>query len=113
MIKIYGIKNCDSVKKAISFFKKNNLEYELQDFKEKPVDCTDVNKWLTKVSLKVLFNSRSTTYKIHKLKELDLNDSEKVQWLCKENLLIKRPVVEYKDKILVAYDESNYTKIFL
>ncbi|PHS57934.1 MAG: arsenate reductase family protein [Sulfurimonas sp.] len=113
MIKIYGIKNCDSVKKALSFFKKNNLEFSLQDFKTKPVDSSCIKHWLTQIDMKLLFNSRSTTYKTFKLKELNLNDNEKIDWLSKQNLLIKRPVIEYKDKIIIGFNEENYTKVFL
>jgi len=112
MIKIYGIKNCDSVKKALSFFKKHNLEYELHDFKTESLPCKTINSWLTQVDLKTIFNSRSTTYRTLKLKELDPDDDEKISWLCKENLLIKRPVVEYNGKVIVGYNESNYTEVF-
>lgn len=113
MIKVYGIKNCDSVKKALSFFKKHDLAYELQDFKTKQISCDEVNHWLNQVDMKTLFNSRSTTYRNLKLKEMNLNDEEKLTWLCKENLLIKRPVIDYKNKILIGFDETSYTKVFL
>ena len=113
MIKVYGIKNCDSVKKAISFFKKHNLEYELHDFKEKSVSCDIVNSWLKKSDIKTLFNARSTTYRTLKLKELNLDDNSKSEWLCKENILIKRPVVEFEENLLVGFNEDNYKGVFL
>ena len=55
MVKIYGIKNCDSVKKALSFFKENQIEYTLQDFKIDPVSCAEVSSWLEQVDMKTLF----------------------------------------------------------
>ncbi|WP_455755810.1 arsenate reductase family protein [Sulfurimonas sp.] len=113
MIKVYGIKNCDSVKKALSFFKKHNLEYELYDFKEKLVPCEVVASWLNKSDIKTLFNSRSTTYRTLGLKELNLSDSAKLEWLCKENMLIKRPVVEFDSNLLVGFNEDNYKGVFL
>jgi len=113
MIKVYGIKNCDSVKKALSFFKKYNLEYELHDFKEQLVPCEIVTSWLNNSDIKTLFNSRSTTYRTLKLKELNLDDSAKLQWLCKENMLIKRPVVEFDSNLLVGFNEDNYKGVFL
>jgi len=109
MIKVYGIKNCDSVKKAIKFLKDNQLEYTLQDFKTDPVGCDEVKNWTQSVEMKQLFNTRGTTYRTLKLKELDLNDEQKLEWLCKENMLIKRPVIEYsQDKILVGFNEDQY-----
>ncbi len=113
MIKVYGIKNCDSVKKALSFFQKHNLDYELQDFKTQAVGCEKVSSWLDFVTLKQLFNTRSTTYRNLKLKEKNLSEDEKKEYLCKENLLIKRPVIEFNDTVIVGYNEDNFTGVFL
>lgn len=113
MIKIYGIKNCDSVKKALSFFKKHNLEYQLYDFKEKSVSYDTITSWLKKSDIKTIFNSRSTTYRNLKLKELNLDDNEKLEWLCKENMLIKRPVVEFNENLLIGFNEDNFKGVFL
>jgi len=113
MIQVYGIKNCDSVKKATNFFKKHSLEYELFDFKEKEVTLEMINRWLEKTDLKTLFNSRSTTYRTLNLKALNPNDQEKKEWLAKENLLIKRPVVVHNDTLLVGFNEENYKGVFL
>jgi len=113
MVKVYGIKNCDSVKKALKFFKEHDIAYELFDFKAQKLPCAKVDEWLQKVDINTLFNSRSTTYRNLKLKELNLDEAGKKEWLCKENLLIKRPVVEYNDNLLVGYNEDEYKRIFL
>lgn len=113
MITVYGIKNCDSVKKAIAFLKKNNLAYELSDFKEQKPSLEKIESWLEQTELKTLFNSRSTTYRNLKLKELNLDDEQKKEWLAKEPLLIKRPVIEYNGKVLVGFNEENYKRSLL
>ncbi len=113
MIKVYGIKNCDSVKKALSFFKKHNLSYELHDFKSDPIACDKVSSWLKEVDIKTLFNARSTTYRNLKLKEMNLDEAAQIEWICKENLLIKRPVVEFNNKITVGFNEENFKGVFL
>ncbi len=113
MLKVYGIKNCDSVKKALKFFKTHKLAFELHDFKEQSVDCDKISSWLTQVPIKTLFNARSTTFRNLKLKELQLNESGQKEWLCRENLLIKRPVVEFEDKVIVGFNEENYKGVFL
>jgi Spx/MgsR family transcriptional regulator len=114
MINVYGIKNCDSVKKAIKFLKENDLKYTLIDFKTETVDCKTIEPWLKSVEMKQLFNTRGTTYRTLKLKELNLDDAQKLEWLCKENMLIKRPVIEYsQDKVLCAFDEETYKKELL
>lgn len=113
MLKVYGIKNCDSVKKAVRFLKEHRIAYELIDFKSTPVSCPTVQKWLKDADISALFNTRGTTYRTLKLKELGLNDDEKAEWLCKENMLIKRPVIEYGEKVLVGFDQNNYEKVLL
>ena len=112
MIKMYGISTCGSVKKAKKFFNENNIEFEFIDFKKTPVDCNKIDEWLREVEMKLLFNSRGTKYRTLKLKELNLDDEGKKEWLCKENLLIKRPVIEYNNKIIVAFDEDKYKEVF-
>ena len=112
MVQVYGIKNCDSVKKALKFFKENAIEFELHDFKTQELPCQKISEWLTQTDIKTLFNARSTTYRNLKLKELDLDESGQAEWLCKENLLIKRPVVEYKGGVLVGFNEEIYQRSF-
>jgi len=83
MLKIYGIKNCDSVRKAIKFLKSHSIPYEFIDFRETPVDRETIESWLEHTDIKTLFNTRGTTYRTLKLKDLDLTDSQKVTWLAK------------------------------
>ena len=113
MIKVYGIKTCGSVKKALKFFKDNGIEVEFIDFKKTPVGCEKIEQWLQKVEMSILFNNRGTKYRQLGLKELNLDDEGKKEWLCKENLLIKRPVIEYNDEVIVAFDEEKYKALFL
>jgi Spx/MgsR family transcriptional regulator len=113
MIKIYGIKNCDSVKKALKYFEGHNVEYELFDFKKEQITCDMLERWLKNTDIQTLFNSKSTTYRNLNLKELNLDDEQKAQWLCKENLLIKRPVIEHNNGLLVGFNEETYNGVFL
>lgn len=113
MITIYGIKNCDSVKKALKFFKEHDIDFILHDFKEHPIGCDQISQWLQHTEIKTLFNARSTTFRNLKLKELNLDEHGQKEWLCKENLLIKRPVIEVNNKIIVGFKEDIYQKEFL
>lgn len=113
MIHIYGIKSCGSVKKALTFFKNHEIEHIFHDYKTQQLPCTKVEEWLTKTDIKTLFNAKSTTYRELKLKELNLDEHGQKEWLCKENRLIKRPVVEFNGSLLVGFDEENYTRSFL
>ncbi|GAX87614.1 conserved hypothetical protein [Lebetimonas natsushimae] len=112
-MKIYGIKTCGSVKKALKFFNDRNIKYEFHDLKKEPVGCEKIEKWLKKVDINTLFNKRGTKYRQLKLKEYNLNEEAMLEWLCKENLLIKRPVIEQDSgDVIVGFDEEKYKEIF-
>ncbi len=113
MIKIYGIKNCGSVRKALSFFSSHNIEVEFFDFKKSTPSPEKIALWAKKIDMKILMNHKGATYRKLGIKDLELNDEEKLEYLEKELLLFKRPIVENGDNIIVAFDEEIYKKEFL
>lgn len=113
MIKVYGIKTWDSVRKALRFFKDNEIEVEFFDFKKELPASTLIDSWVEKSDINLLFNSRGTKYRTLKLKELNLDENGKIQWLKKEPMLLKRPLIDYDEKVLVAFNEDIYKETFL
>ena len=112
-MKIYGIKTCGSVKKAVKFLKEKGIDFEFQDLKKEPVGCEKIEEWIKKADINVLFNKRGTKYRQLKLKELNLDEKGMKEWLCKENLLIKRPVIELDNgDLIVGFSEDEYKGIF-
>ena len=112
MIRVYGIKNCDSVRKTVKFLREKAVESTFHDFRESPVDETEIRTWLRSgATVDKLFNTRGTAYRTLKLKTLDLDDEGKVAWLAKENMLIKRPVIIHGDGVLVGYNETEISKL--
>jgi len=108
---VYGIKSCDSVRKARKFLKLHNIPYEFIDFRETPVMQETIDSWLKESDIKTLFNTRGTTYRTLKLKDQNLSDDEKRQWLAKENMLIKRPVISFEKSVIIGYNESQYQNL--
>ena len=106
MIKVYGIKNCGSVRKARKFLKSHDIPYEFIDFRETPI----IEGWLEHSDIHTLFNTRGTTYRTLKLKEQNLSDEEKRQWMAKENMLIKRPVVTFEKNVIIESSEKPKQK---
>ncbi len=113
MIKVYGIKSWGSVRKALSFFKENNIESEFFDLKKFTPDSVLIQSWIDKCDIDLLLNSKGTKYRTLKLKELNLDTNGKFEWLCKEPMLLKRPVVQFNDKVIVAFKEEIYQETFL
>jgi Spx/MgsR family transcriptional regulator len=111
--KIYGIKTCDTVRKALKFLRERGVAFEFVDLKKEPVDCDTIDRWLEKVEIGTLFNRRGTKYRTLKLKELNLDEVGMREWLCKENLLIKRPVIETEEgELVVGFDPERYEALF-
>lgn len=97
----------------MSFFKENNIEVDFFDTKKETPTSNSIKSWVQKAGIDVVFNSRGTKYRTLKLKELDLDDEGKFEWLCKEPMLLKRPIVEYNDDVLVGFKEEIYKETFL
>ncbi len=112
MIKVYGIKTCGSVRNALKFFKDNSLEVEFVDFKKVSPTKEQIQQWIEKSDINVLFNSKGTKYKTLQLKELNLDSQGKFEWLEKEPMLFKRPVIEFEEKLVVGFNEDEYKKVF-
>lgn len=113
MTHIYGIKSCGSVQKALRFLDAHAITYTFHDFKISPVSDEKIRTWATKVPLTTLLNTKGTTYRTLGLKSYNLEDNDKIKWMGTHNLLIKRPVIEYEDILVVGYDESYYEGTFL
>ena len=106
---VYGIKTCDTVRKALKFLKEKGVEFDFVDLKKEPASCETIDRWLRRVELATLFNRRGTKYRMLKLKDLGLDEAGMREWLCRENLLIKRPVVETDDgQVIVGFDPERY-----
>ena len=111
MIKVYGIKNCDSVKKARKWFELHHIEYEFIDFRENGIDKKLLSSWINSLGLEVIINKRSTSWR-------SLDDSQKdniskksaINLLSDTPTLIKRPVIVLNDKIMVGFDAAKYNE---
>jgi len=112
-MKMYGIKTCSTVGKARKFMRENDIEFDFVDYKVESVDEEKIREWLKQVDINLLFNNRGKKYRDLGLKELNLDDDGKVEWMAKENYLIKRPVIEYGEgSVHVGYSEDEYKELF-
>lgn len=114
MLKIYGIKNCDTVKKALQWFSAHHIAYTFVDFKKKPVEKERVLDWMSKKSWKELVNTRGTTYRAlsEDQKKNMTDETTALQIILEKNCIIKRPIIEYNNQLIVGFDEALYTAIF-
>lgn len=115
MVKIYGIPNCGSVKKAFSWLSENGIKFQFHDFKNEPPTTEKMMEWLEVQPMEILLNKKSTAWKgltlVAQKKASKKEDAIKIMQATSN--LIKRPVIEFGDKVLVGFDEEVYKKELL
>ena len=109
MIKIYGIPNCDTMKKARKWLDNNGIEYEFHDYKKQGVPEANLKKWVKAVGWEVVLNKRGTTWR--KLPEDikdNIDEASSIKVMLDNPSTIKRPVLESGKTILVGFKEDEY-----
>lgn len=114
-MQLFGIPNCNTVKKARTWLEAHNIAYTFHDFKKEPPTLSLLENWLAQQPWKSLVNRTSMTWR-------NLTDAEKaavndhasaIQLMIAKPSVIKRPVLVQKNKILgLGFSESNYENIF-
>ena len=112
MLKLYGIPNCDTVKKARKWLESNGINYEFVDFRKNPLSTAQLKDWAETVGLETLLNKRSRTWReLDKDQQDNSNSTKMLQLMQKMPTLIKRPVLVDKKKVLVGFNNSEYGKL--
>ncbi len=106
---IYGIKNCDTVKKACRWLDNNGIAFDFHDFRVDGLDESMINIWLQTVTWQDLLNRKSTTWRQVDPAQRDaLNTDSAIQLMLTSPTIIKRPVLVNGDKIIIGFNEQNY-----
>lgn len=111
---IYGIKSCDTVKKATTWLKENNIDFEFHDYKTKGISKEKLSDWCRQVGFEKLVNKKGTTWKAldDSLKTTITNELAAIDLLKDKTSIIKRPVLEQDGKVLaVGYNEEEYSRL--
>ena len=110
---IYGIPNCDSIRKARKWFEQHGIEYQFIDVRETPPSRDQVNDWIEAVGRAALINKRSTTWKTLGVAERDETEQgDTLSVLLNHPTLIKRPVLEHAGEVMVGFNAEQYRERF-
>ena len=111
-ITIYGIKNCDTMKKAFAFLDKAKVDYAFHDYKSAGIDKERLERWSKKVGWETLLNRAGMTFR--KLPEKDkdgITESKAMKLMLAQPSMIKRPVLDLGGgKLLVGFRPDDYKK---
>jgi Spx/MgsR family transcriptional regulator len=110
MYRIYGIKNCDTMKKALAFFDQRGVEYEFHDYKKAGVPRERLVEWCRALGWKTLMNTKGPTWrKLTPEQQAIMTQSKAVATMMEHSSVIRRPVVETPSgQILVGFDPTLY-----
>jgi len=108
MIVIYGLKNCDSCRKAVALLQDSGGDYRFHDLRADGLPAGRLERWLDGVGWETLLNRRSTTWReLPEAEKADLDAERALRLLERYPTLIKRPVVEAGDSLVVGFAASQ------
>jgi Spx/MgsR family transcriptional regulator len=111
--KIYGIKNCSTVKKACVWLERHDIEYSLHDYKKSGIDEGAFNKAIKKHGWDNVINRRSPSWrKIPEVIQNAMNADNAIEAAQQNTSLVKRPILIYKDHIILGFNEDAYSEVF-
>ncbi len=113
MITLYGIANCDTIKKAKKWLTQHQIEFQFHDFKKKPLTEEKLDDWLTQVDWTLLLNKRGMMWrKLSATEKAAMNAENARLTMLKTNSIVKRPVLELEQHLVVGFNEDEYTALF-
>ena len=108
-ITMYGITNCDTIKKARVWLEGHDVPYRFHDYRAEGIEAEKLDGWVGKVGWEKLLNKGSTTFRELPDKDKAVLDEKKAKKLMLANpTMIKRPVLELDDRILVGFKQEVY-----
>lgn len=113
-ITLYGIPNCDTVKKARTWLTDHQHDFTFHDFKKQGLQHATVEHWLTQLPWDVLVNKKGTTWRaLSDERKAGIVDTASALELMLENpSIIKRPVLDVDGRFSVAFSDAQYTTLF-
>ncbi len=114
MVKLYGIPNCDTVKKTLTYFKEKNIPVSFHNFKTEGISAEKLEEWFSAAGINKVVNKNSTTYKDldESLKKALESPQSAIPVIQEYTSIVKRPVVETGGKTLLGFKKEDYDSLF-
>lgn len=115
-MKVYGIPNCNTVKKAQDWLKSKQFDFEFHNFKKEGITAEKLSEWFDAFGWEKVINKQGLTFrKLTKEEQQHIDSPEKaISYLMQNTSAIKRPVLERNGKaVLIGFNEAEYTAAFV
>ncbi len=111
-ITLYGIKNCDTMKKARTWLDDHGVQYEFHDYKSAGIDPATLARWCGQVGWEVLLNRNGTTFrKLPEPQKTALDERKAIALMQAQPSMIKRPVLQLGKRLLVGFQPAEYALV--
>jgi arsenate reductase (glutaredoxin) len=108
-VTLYGIKNCDTMKKARAWLDARGIAYAFHDYKAKGIDRARLESWAKSVGWETLLNRAGTTFrKLPENDRIDLDEGRAIALMVDQPSMIKRPVLDLGGRLLVGFQPEQY-----
>jgi Spx/MgsR family transcriptional regulator len=112
-VTIYGIKNCDTMKRARAWLDEHDIAYRFHDYKAEGIDRAHLEDWSDRAGWETVLNRAGTTFrKLSDKDRADLSGETAVELMLAQPSMIKRPVLEAKGRLLVGFKPEIYADLF-
>ncbi|MDQ6969660.1 MAG: ArsC family reductase [Mariprofundus sp.] len=112
MITMYGIPNCDSIKKARRWLNQHDINYHFHNYKTDGITTAQLTQWVNQTGWECLLNKRGTTWrKLDDGQKSDIDADKAITLMCAHSSMIKRPVLIIDQHIEVGFSESRYSTL--
>lgn len=108
---LYGISNCDTVRKAQKFLQAHNIEYKFHDIRKDGLTTELIADWANRVSYKLLVNTRSTTWRNITEEQRQAIENKDFSLLIEHCTIIKRPLLDTGESIHLGFNLETYQKL--
>ena len=110
--RLYGIPNCDTMKKARAWLESRRVDYEFHDYKKSGIERAQLESWIRAVGWEVLLNRAGTTFrKLPDTAKANLTEARAVKLMLEQPSMIKRPVLERGKTLLVGFNPEKYAAL--
>ena len=110
---LYGIKNCDTMKKARAWLDGQGVEYAFHDYKVQGIDAAHLKRWAAEVGWETVLNRAGTTFrKLPEAQKTGLDERKAIGLMLEQPSMIKRPVLEAGGRIVVGFKAEEYARVF-
>ncbi|MBC7281011.1 ArsC family reductase [Hoeflea sp.] len=112
-VTIYGIKTCDTMKKARVWLGDHGIEAEFHDYKVSGIDRAHLTRWCAQAGWETVLNRAGTTFrKLDEADKQDLDADKAIRLMLAQPSMIKRPVLEADGRLLIGFKPETYERFF-